>query len=147
MILHAQVVASIMIGLLIGVHRSVVSVGSTCAGIQLLLLETVELRIFVLIQHRLGILLIELQMLKSPCFLHFDVCAAILSRWVLVLLPAVVLLRPLAIFVFVIKAVFIVHGLQLQVLVAPTVAVVWVHYLKVSRLFAHFLLFKNIINK
>jgi len=92
MILHAQVVASVMIGLLIRVHRSIVSIGRTRAGIQLLLLQTVELRVFVLVQNRLGIFLIELQMLKSPCFLHFDVWAAILKRWVLALLPAVVLL-------------------------------------------------------
>ena len=93
MILRAQVVASIMIGLLICVHRSIVSIGSSpCVGIGLLLLETVELRIFVLIQDRRGILAIELQMLKSPSFLHFDVWTAILNRWVLVPLAAVVLL-------------------------------------------------------
>lgn len=143
MILHAQVVASVMIGLLIRVHRSIVSIGSsTRVRIGLLLLETVELRIFVLIQDRRGILAIELQVLKSPCFLHFDVWTAIL-RWVLVPLPAVILLWPLAIFIFVVKAVVVVHGLQLKVLVAPPVAIVRVHYLKVSRLFAHFWLFKK----
>ena len=142
MILHAQVVASIMIGLLICVHRSIVPIRCARTGIQLLLLQTVQLWIFVLIQNRLRIFVIELQMLKSACFLHFDVRIAILNRGVLiVLLPAVILLRPLAVFVFVIKTVFVVHGVQLKVLVAPSVAVVRVHYLKVSRLFAHFLLF------
>lgn len=140
-ILHAQVVASIMIWLLICVHRSVISVGGTGVRIESLLLETVELWILVLIQNRLRIFVIELQVLKSPSFFHFDVWIAILQRWILVPLSAVILLRPLAIFIFVIKAVFIVHCFQLKVLVAPSVAIVRVHYLKVSGLFAHLFTF------
>lgn len=152
---HVHIILTfIIIWLLVCMHRRIIRIWCNSIGIVFLLSR--GLRVLVLIQHRLRISfsivsllsfslslrIATIQVFESPGFFHFNIRMLIIVSDLL-FLPAIVLFRPFAIFIFIIKTIIIINCVQLQVLIAASVAVIGVHDLKISSLWwVHFIYLK-----